>query len=79
MYAFYGAYNHSGIVRKVHYRQCQCGGYISSSRLLDLRAEESRVIRHVKPLHCGEASRKPKALSWVQIQAIGALAQETST
>ena len=34
-------------------------GYTSFSRPLDLRAEESRVVRHVKPLRCGEASRWP--------------------
>ena len=34
-------------VRRVH---------VVLSTLLDLRAEESRVIRHVKPPRCGEAS-----------------------
>ena len=29
---------------------------MSYSRLLDLRAEKSRVLRHVKPPRCGEAS-----------------------
>ena len=42
--------------------------------LLDLRAEESRVVRHVKPPRCGEESRWPHALSRVRTQAIGALA-----
>ena len=45
-----------------------------ASRLLDFRAEESRVLRHVKPLRCGEASRKPRARERVRTQAIGALA-----
>ena len=40
------------------------------SRLLDIRAEESRVVRHVKPPCCGKASRRPRALSWVPTQAI---------
>ena len=53
---------------------CQCVGYMSLSGLLDLRAEESRIIRHVKPPRCGEASRRPHALSRVRTQAIGALA-----
>ena len=44
-------------------------------RLLDLRAEESCVLRYVKPPRCEEASRKPRALSRVRTQAIGALAQ----
>ena len=35
---------------------CQCVGYMSFSGLLDLRAEESRVVRQVKPPRCGEAS-----------------------
>ena len=42
--------------------------------LQDLRAEESRVLRHVKPPGDGEASRKPRALSWDRTQTIGALA-----
>ena len=45
------------------------------STLLDLRAEKSRVVRHVKPPCCGEASRKPCARSGVRTQAIDALAQ----
>ena len=45
---------------------------VFSSRL-DVRADESRVIRHVKPLRCGEASRKPRVLSWDRAQATGAL------
>ena len=44
------------------------------STVLDLRAAESRVLRHEKLLHCTEASRKPRALSWDRIHAIGALA-----
>ena len=43
------------------------------STLLDLRAAESRVIRHLKPPCCGEASRKPRILSWDRTQAIGSL------
>ena len=42
---------------------------MSLSRLLDLRVQESRVVRRVKPPCCGEACR----LSPVQTQAIGAL------
>ena len=42
---------------RIHYCQCQCVGYMSYSRLLDLRAEESRVLRHVNPQHYEEASR----------------------
>ena len=34
--------------------------YMSYSRLLDSRAKESRVVRHVKPPSCGEVSRKPR-------------------
>ena len=45
------------------------------SRLPDLREEERRVARHMKPPHCGEAYRKPCALSQVRTQAIGALSQ----
>ena len=41
-------------------------------QLMDLRTEESRV--HVKPMRCGEASRKPRALSQVRTPAIDALA-----
>ena len=46
-----------------------------NSRLLDLRAEESCVLRHAKPSRFGEASRRPRTLSRVRTQAIGALAQ----
>ena len=49
--------------------------HVVLSTLLDLRAEESRVVRHVKPPRSGEASRRPRALSRVRTQAIGALAQ----
>ena len=49
--------------------------HVVLSTLLDLRSEESRVIRHVKPPRRGEASRRPRALSRIQTQAIGALAQ----
>ena len=31
--------------------------HVVLSTLLDLRAEESRVVRHVKPPRCGEESR----------------------
>ena len=34
------------------------------STLLYSRVEESLVLRHVKPPRSGEASRKPRALSW---------------
>ena len=44
------------------------------STVLDLWAEESRVLRHVKPPRCGEASRKPRLLSRFQTEAIGTLA-----
>ena len=53
-------------VRRVH---------VVLSTVLDLRTEESRVLRHVKPPRYGEASRRPRALSRVRTQAIGALAQ----
>ena len=56
-------------------RWVQCVGYMSFSRLLDLRAEESRVIRHANPPCCGEASKRTRALSRVRTQAIGALVQ----
>ena len=42
--------------------------------ILDSRAEESRILRRVKPPRFGEASRKPRAFSRVRSQAIGALA-----
>ena len=48
------------------------------STLPDLRVEEIGVLRHVKPLCCGETSRKPRALSWDRNQAIGALAHGLS-
>ena len=48
---------------------------MSYSQLLDLRAEESHVVRHVKPPLYREASRRPWQLSRAQTQAIGALAQ----
>ena len=47
---------------------------VFKSRLLDLNAKKSRVIRHVKPPPCKEASNEPRALSWDRTQAIGALA-----
>ena len=86
MYRFYGAYNClvlcawsqdsllSASVSRVH---------VVFSILLDLRAEESRVERHVpcthivrhgKPPSFGEASREPRAYSGDQVQAVGALA-----
>ena len=49
-------------------------GYMSFFGLLDLRAEESRVVRHVKTPRCGKESRTPRALSRVRTQAVGALA-----
>ena len=48
---------------------------MSFAQLLDLRAGESRVVRHVKPPRYGEASRRPRALTLIPTQAIGALAQ----
>ena len=39
---------------------------MSLSRLLDVTAEESRVVTHVKPPRCGEASKEPRALSRVR-------------
>ena len=53
-------------VRRVH---------VVLSTLPDLRADESRVVRHVKPPRCGEASSRPHALRRVRTQDIGALAQ----
>ena len=47
---------------------------MSHSRLLGLRGEESRVIRHVKRPRCGEASCKIHEISDDRTQAIGALA-----
>ena len=43
--------------------------------LLDLRDEESHVLRRVIPSRCGEATRKSRALSRVRTQAIGELAR----
>ena len=31
---------------------------------LDLRAEKSRVVKHLKHPHCGKASKKLRVLSW---------------
>ena len=53
-------------VRRVH---------VILSTLLDLRAEERRVVRRLKPPRCGEVSRRPRALSRVRTQVIGALSQ----
>ena len=52
---------------------------MSYSRLLDLRAEESRVVRHVQLPRCKEASRKPRALSWGRTRAFGALGHSLTT
>ena len=41
---------------------------------VDLRADESRIVRHVKPSHCGEAHSKPRPLNWDRTQTIAALA-----
>ena len=57
-------------VRRVH---------VVLSTLLDLRAVEFRVLRHVKRLHCGEVYRKPRALCWDRTQASGAIAQGFTT
>ena len=54
--------------------QCQCVEHLSYSQLPDLKAEDSRFLRHVKPPRSGEASRKPRALCWVLTQTTGALA-----
>ena len=65
---FYGAYHYSGLVRQV-------SRFVNVvSGLLDLRAEENRVLRHVKPSRCGEPCGEPRALGRVRTQAIGALA-----
>ena len=42
---------------------------MSYSRLLDLRAEGSRVLRHVKPPRCEGAFKKASAFSWGRTQA----------
>ena len=75
---FYRAYNYSGLVRQsqdsllsVSMRRV----LVVFSNVLDLRAEEGRVLRHVEPPRYGEASRKPRALSRDRIQGIAALAQ----
>ena len=74
---FYGAYI-TTLVRQVSAQDSLLSVSVRSvlvfSTLLDLRAEENRVRRHVKPPRCGEASRKPRALSWERTRAIGALA-----
>ena len=57
---------------KTLYCQCQCLGYMLYRRLLDLKVEESRVIRNVKPPRCGKASTTPRALSWDRPQGISA-------
>ena len=44
--------------------------------IVAFKGGESRVLRRVEPPRCGEASRKPRALSWVQTQAIGALTDD---
>ena len=51
--------------------------HVVLSALLDLLAEESRVVRHVKPPRWRETSRSLRALSRFRTQAIGigALAQ----
>ena len=72
---FYGAYNYSDLVRQdsllsVSGRRVLIG----ISTLLVLTAEDSRVLRHVKPPRYGDASRKPRALIWDRTQAIDALA-----
>ena len=68
---------------KINYSKYQCVGHVSFlishnvilvSRQLDVRAQESNVIRNVKPPRCGEVSSKPHTLSWGRTQAIGTLA-----
>ena len=78
IYVFHGAYNYSGLVRQVsRFSNVSVSAwrYMSYSRLLELGAEQSRVVRHVKPPRCGEASRRSRALRRVPNQAIGALVQ----
>ena len=63
---FLGVYICYGVVQDIPgFAACQCQrvGCMSSSRLLDLRAKESRFLRHVKPPRCVEASRNPQALN----------------
>ena len=69
---FHGAYNYSGLdsFLSVSVR----GLVVVFSDLLDLWAEESRILRHVKPSRCEEASRKTRALNCDRSQAISALA-----
>ena len=66
--------NCSGTCLRIQYFQCQCAGHMTYSRLLDLKAEESRVLRHVKPPRYREASRKPRAVGRIRTQAVGTLA-----
>ena len=58
---------------KFHYCQCHCVWCVSYTWLLDLRAEKSCVLRHVRGRR-GEASRKPRSFSRVRTPAICALA-----
>ena len=51
-------------VRRVHVVSTTAG----------FNGEESRALRHKKPPRRGDASRKPRALSWVRSLAISALA-----
>ena len=64
MYWFYGAYE-PGLVSQVS-KSITVSVNASYSRLMDLRAEESRVLRQVKPPRCEEASRKPRALAGIE-------------
>ena len=76
MYGFYGAYNCYSLVRQLSgfiTVSVSVSGNMSQSRMLDLRAEESCVTGHMKPPHCGEASRKPRALSWDRTRVIVSL------
>ena len=53
---FHGAYNYSGLVRQVSGLVMSVSVrrvHVVLSTLLDLRAEESRVVRHVKPPRYG--------------------------
>ena len=88
VYSLHGASKYYGLVLqvarfiivRVSALRCRvlCSTYIhgvwhSYSRLLHLRAEESRVKRHVKPLLCDEAFIKPHALRFDATLGIDAL------
>ena len=63
MYGLYGTYNWYGLLCLVSgFITISVSSYTSYFGLLNLRAEERSVLPQVKPLRCGEASRKPRAL-----------------